>query len=627
MKLPIALFAAALLAPGLASAQTPPAAPPAGPQNLIINGSFEQFFQVDNLWDGVDSNGFLAGARGSARAITERGTVENLAMPLAVQAADMNGDGLVDIITSDLDGYLRIYFNSGTAQEPKFTHAEIIPVYLSRFNWSNQAFQTYRHTWKIGVVNNAPNQPKDIILGNYGGEVAYLKNFGSVAAPDFRQPKEVDEIIINTSRDGKLWGNLFAPIVYDWDGDGKPDLLIGEGSYSANAVHLLLNQGTPAAPRFALEHRHYLAYGDGREQLAPAVVDFNGDGNPDLLVGDRKGTINVYLSNGKWTKGSELKFSSELSFGRSRLTGAVYPAVADFNGDGLFDIIVGKTNGRIGLALNTGTKEQPKFDALTDIKGVDVWNRTTTRSPSDWSIDFGLYRGNLYGYTTVVRDEEDQGALPIPHGKSVLKVGYLQPLNKVVRYNQLLIPPSRDNRIARELSLPPNTMFNPARTWWWQPWPAHLASVNWDTNVVIIRKVLDGSSKRNEIRPGVDYNLSFSHRGQGVQRASWTISYGGYAQGRDPKVKSRDARGAVVMEWDRHHENIVVEGNFNVGGMWGQMTRPVSFRFQKFRDLNDPEKREWHQKPAYRAVLEIRATLAPGSGVFYLDNVELVERK
>ena len=78
----------------------------------------------------------------------------------------------------------------------------------------------------------------------------------------------------------------------DWDGDGLADLLVGSGS---GAVQWFRNSGTRTAPKLAKPVE--LAAAAGREfnvkklvapatRTKPAVADWNGDGRPDLLVGD-----------------------------------------------------------------------------------------------------------------------------------------------------------------------------------------------------------------------------------------------------------------------------------------------------------------------------------------------------
>src|SRR5882762_808134 len=98
-------------------------------QNLILNGDFAKSAPADNLWDGVDGAGFLAGFRRGTYALTESGKVGGQDMPISVSLVDLNGDGLPDIVTSDPSGVLRAFFNSGTKTEPKFTYAEIIPIF------------------------------------------------------------------------------------------------------------------------------------------------------------------------------------------------------------------------------------------------------------------------------------------------------------------------------------------------------------------------------------------------------------------------------------------------------------------------------------------------------------------
>ncbi len=92
-------------------------------QNLVVNGNFQKFTPIDNLWDGVDGAGFLAGFRRATYATTESGKVGGQEMPVSVSFVDMNGDGLPDLVTADPAGILRCYINSGTKTEPKFTYA------------------------------------------------------------------------------------------------------------------------------------------------------------------------------------------------------------------------------------------------------------------------------------------------------------------------------------------------------------------------------------------------------------------------------------------------------------------------------------------------------------------------
>ena len=107
-----------LLAPVAALAQAPA---PAGPKDAIRNGGFERTLQAPNLWSGVDREGFLAGFRGFLPALNQSGSIAETPMPVGVAVGDLNGDGLSDILSSDPLGYIQIYFNSGSKEEPKFT--------------------------------------------------------------------------------------------------------------------------------------------------------------------------------------------------------------------------------------------------------------------------------------------------------------------------------------------------------------------------------------------------------------------------------------------------------------------------------------------------------------------------
>src|SRR4029453_18742306 len=83
-----------------------------------------------------------------------------------------------------------------------------------------------------------------------------------------------------------------GPFVADWDGDGLADLIVGSGDGS---VSLYRNTGTAKAPKLAAPVK--LVSAGAMFDFIPkepcrgmrskvCVADWNGDGRPDLLLGD-----------------------------------------------------------------------------------------------------------------------------------------------------------------------------------------------------------------------------------------------------------------------------------------------------------------------------------------------------
>jgi hypothetical protein len=557
--------------------------------NLIQNGGFEQFTPQDNLWDGVDNEGFLAGWRRSLPAVTEKGGVGNLPMPLSVNFVDINGDGLPDLVTADPTGYFRAYFNSGTKTEPKFTHCEMIPLFLSHPTQPGaRAFNDVDGIARLGTKLNLFPWSKrgvlDLIVGDYAGEILFIPNFGNAAVPDWRQPRLIDDALVRTARNGQLWGNLFAPCVWDWDRDGRPDLLLGDGSYSANNVYVLLNKGGGAKPEFTEESRYILEYGDGRDQLVPTIADFNGDGQPDLLIGDRKGGVGFCINRGSWKPGAVLEPPVFVPLGRTGLTNECFaPFAADWNGDGLFDLIIGKVNGRIAVAINRGTKTQPKFDPPFEVRGVDVWKHGTVAAPNAWSVEAGTMKGNIGGYFTIVDAASDKDAAPA-EGAHCLKAGYFAPLNKVFRKQPLDIPATEQTRDLFDV------VFGQIR-----PFTAERAARQTPVSTFIAHSIF-----KTQLKVGATYILSFKVKGANVRDAHWTLGYAG----------SKDHKSEAEMEYEN--------GGFAPGSQWAVVTKTFSVRFKNaaLRDL----------PTTTAALLELKFTLMPYDGVIYIDDVQLVEK-
>jgi hypothetical protein len=131
-----------------------------------------------------------------------------------------------------------------------------------------------------------------------------------------------------------------APAAADWDGDGDVDLVLGN---IAGEVLLALNEGTRTNPIFAAPRP--LACATGPIKVAgdagPCIADWNGDGVPDLLVGSATGEV-VWFENVGSPAAPSLAAPRVLVAKNAGSIGLrAKPCVCDWNADGRADLLVG----------------------------------------------------------------------------------------------------------------------------------------------------------------------------------------------------------------------------------------------------------------------------------------------
>lgn len=600
----------------LASATAPAQTPPVASGNAARNGSFESSFRSPNLWSGVDQDGRLAGFRTSLPILTQSGSIADAPMPVSVAVADLNGDSLPDILATDPLGYVRSYINSGTKEQPKFTTGTLVPPYLNRpedisvpigpsgsgavkkRNWNKRRMGTRISLADLGEKKLA------VVAGNYFGELFFIPQAGAGGLVAFPQPAVLDKVMLPMSKAAdSRWGNVFAPILHDWDGDGRADLLVGEGSYSANNVHFFPNAGSTAVPTFNLADRTSLALGEGREQLTPTAVDVNGDGKDDLLVSDSRGRVTAYLRPAAWKMGDSISPSGFLAKGGGLTneeakalmlgSGIHTIAAADLNGDGLFDLVVGRPAGRVAWLVNKGTKEQSKFDVPVDFVGTKptpgFW-----MVPSQWDLDVGQNRGNFFAYATTATVEDDPGSDP-KDGKRALKFGFA---------------PSAGSPLA-------GTTFMAAKGFRIGDYKQDHAFYDLATSDRLL-----GASNRTfmiqqgiKLNNGATYTLSFLHKGSGIVRANVFLGWWGFKiLGAD--TVTRGARGATQVKYNHANEHDKITRDFSPSASWATFSENFSVKFK------DPNLKD--EKSTHRAVLIIVFELRAPDGVLYLDDLKIM---
>lgn len=234
--------------------------------------------------------------------------------------ADIDNDGDKDMFIGS-DRSVAFFRNTGSTTSPAFDRVtDSLPLAISNFNYSAAC----------GDLDG--DGKKDLVIGYYASaRLKFFKNTGTLVNPVFTlQSSQLDTMnLVQAS----------APVLADLDNDGDLDLLAGN---SSGRLTFYRNIGTTAAFNFQFITGNYMSISVGND-AAPSLGDLDSDGDLDLLVGNRTGSLYFYRNSGTPVN-PNFVFVSGSYAGINVFQNAV-PCIADINNDSDPDLLLGNTKG------------------------------------------------------------------------------------------------------------------------------------------------------------------------------------------------------------------------------------------------------------------------------------------
>jgi hypothetical protein len=292
-----------------------------------INGDGMADLVVANWTDGTVSvlmNTAVPGASSASYASQQTFAVG--AGPTYIAAADVNGDGKLDlIVTNSMDNTVSVLINTtpnGSATA-SFAPQLVYPV------------GNYAESVAVADING--DGLPDLVVANYTDyTISVLLNTTVGSTASF-----ADQQVFF------VMGGPFAVRAMDLNGDGALDVVVTE--YDTNAVSVLLNTTPAGSSTVSFAAQQDFATGTLPNSLF--ITDLNGDGLPDIAVANEgDATVSVLLNT---SSGGTVSFADQQTFAVGNTPERIM--AGDLDGDGLPDLVVANYSDNTVSVLINGT--------------------------------------------------------------------------------------------------------------------------------------------------------------------------------------------------------------------------------------------------------------------------------
>ncbi|MDO7854681.1 T9SS type A sorting domain-containing protein [Hymenobacter convexus] len=344
---------------------------------------------------------------------------------------DANFDGTADLVVApnmlnnqgdqvSLRNSVQLFTNAATTGAPVYTNQATGFLQNTMIDVSEGAAPTLGDIDGDGLVDLLVANHADRVNNVYRASLTYYRNVGTRTRPVFQ--------LVNSDYLGLSAQNLtgLKPTLVDLNRDGAIDLAYAAWGLATNKVYYILNTARAGQPAvFDPTTVQYLkattpsaanstttpTLTDGmlpyRQGDMPCFTDVDNDGYVDLLIGTNEirepgMALRYFRNRGRGPLDSAFVLVNN-DFGRIReASGArpfnLAPAVADFDGDGLPDLLTADVTGYLRLFSNYRAQNPSLFLERTDL----LYNPLTgayepTRLGLDEYVHFGLAAADLNG--------------------------------------------------------------------------------------------------------------------------------------------------------------------------------------------------------------------------------------
>ncbi len=298
----------------------------------------------------------------------EHGSMRHGANTLAF--GDIDGDGDLDLFWGD-------YFEAGVLLIENRASGCTIPNMRGKpvaFPQAAPVLTSGYNAPTLGDVND--NGLLDLVIGVIGGSYSprttSIDNLLLVSQTSRGTFETVTRRLIPMID----VGSEAMPTLSDLDGDGDLDLLVGNkiatDTDTTGTLTWFENVGSRRSPSYV--ERGLLPI-RGEFHYAPVVADLDGDGLPDLVLGTWRDRVQWWRNTGTRAAPTYVLADSALvTLTRGSNTA---PAFTDLDGDGDLDLMVGEASGQLNFYRNVGTRTAPQFELVSDVfQDIDVGRRS-----------------------------------------------------------------------------------------------------------------------------------------------------------------------------------------------------------------------------------------------------------